>query len=124
VGARCNPAHIRQDGAGGALLRGFTPRVHFRYTFLICSPNPWHLTMLPRPGFVRAACHPCWRSPVRAALSLSAAAATAESRRSRTVTRSESASWRSTSQLHVRSGPSARCRGGGPGCRGGAMRPR
>lgn len=107
VAARCNPAHIRQVGAGGAFLRGFTPRVHFRYTFLICSPNPRHLTMLPRPGFVRAACHPCWRSPVRTALSLSPAAATAESRRSRTVTRSESASWRSQSQLHNRLGATA-----------------
>lgn len=40
VVARCYPARIRQVGAGGSLLRGFTPRVHFRYTFLVCSPDP------------------------------------------------------------------------------------
>ncbi len=107
VTAHCNPAHIRQVGAGGSLLRGFTPRVHCRYTFLVCLPDPWHLTMLPSPGFVRAARHPYWRSPVQVALSLSRAAATARARRSFTIARSESASWRSMSQLHKRLGATA-----------------
>jgi hypothetical protein len=36
--------------------------VHFRYTFPSCSPDPDHLTVLARPGFVEAACHPSLRS--------------------------------------------------------------
>lgn len=51
----CNPAHIRQIGAGTTLLRGFMPLVHFRYTFLVCLPDLQHLTVLLHPGVVRAA---------------------------------------------------------------------
>jgi len=36
--------------------------VHFRYTFPSCSPDPDHLTVLVRPGFVETACHPSLRS--------------------------------------------------------------
>ena len=32
--------------------------VHFRYTFPTCLPDPDHLTVLVRPGFVETACHP------------------------------------------------------------------
>jgi len=33
AGVHRNPAHIRQVGAGGSLLRGFHTLVHCRYTF-------------------------------------------------------------------------------------------
>jgi hypothetical protein len=36
--------------------------VHFRYAFPSCSPDPDHLTVLARPGFVETACHPFPRS--------------------------------------------------------------
>jgi hypothetical protein len=39
------------------------------YSFPSCSPDPHHLAVLARPGFVRAACHPPQRHPGRAALS-------------------------------------------------------
>ena len=39
--------------------------VHFRYTFPSCSPDPDHLTVLVRPGFVETACHPSLRSKVQ-----------------------------------------------------------
>ena len=58
AGARCNPAHIRQIRAGGLLLRGVQPLVHFRYAFPSRLPDPDHLAVLARPGFVRAAVHP------------------------------------------------------------------
>jgi hypothetical protein len=55
TGARRDPAQIRQVRAGGALLRGVHTLVHRRYTFPSHSPDPHHLTVLARPGFVRAA---------------------------------------------------------------------
>lgn len=36
---RCCPAHIRQVGAGGSILRGFHTLVHCRYTFPCCLPS-------------------------------------------------------------------------------------
>ena len=55
VGTHCNPAHIRQVGAGGSLFRGFMLLVHSRYTFLSCLPNLLYLTVLKHLGVVRAA---------------------------------------------------------------------
>lgn len=55
VGTHCNPAHIRQVGAGGSLFRGFMLLVHSRYTFLSCLPNLLYLTVLMHLGVVRAA---------------------------------------------------------------------
>lgn len=55
MGARCNPAHIRQVRAGGVVLRGVRPLVHFRYTFPSRLPDPFHLTVLEHSGVVRAA---------------------------------------------------------------------
>ncbi len=75
-GARCCPAQICQVRAGGSLLRGVHTLVHCRYTVLSRSPNPHDLTVLVRPGFVRAACHPPRRSPDQAALSFATLAAT------------------------------------------------
>ena len=58
AGARCNPAHIRQIRAGGFVLRGVQPLVHFRYAFPSRLPDPDHLAVLARPVVVRAAVHP------------------------------------------------------------------
>ena len=46
------------------------------------SPDPPHLTVLTRPGFVRAACHPLRHLPDQAALSFDRLAATRRRRRS------------------------------------------
>ena len=75
-GARRCPAQIRQVRAGGLLLRSVHTLVHCRYTVLSCLPNPSHLTVLERPGVVRAACHPPRRPPGQAALSFHRPAAT------------------------------------------------
>src|ERR1035437_7574850 len=37
-------------------------RSFLTYTFPSCSPDPDHLTVLARPGFVEAACQPSLRS--------------------------------------------------------------
>lgn len=39
VNVHRNPAHIRQVGAGGLILRGFLTLVHSRYTFPHCLPG-------------------------------------------------------------------------------------
>jgi hypothetical protein len=52
------------------------------------SPDPPHLTVLTRPGFVRAACHHPRHLPDQAALSFDRLAATRRRRRSLTSTRS------------------------------------
>ena len=62
---------------GAMFQRGFEPELlaprarlmeelsnagSLRYTFPSCSPDPDHLTVLARPGFVEAACQPSLRS--------------------------------------------------------------
>jgi hypothetical protein len=106
-GARRNPAQIRQVRAGGALLRGVHALVHCRYTFPSRSPDPHHLTVLARPGFVRAACHPPRRPPVQAALSFNRPAATGRQWCPFITTRSKSASWRSMSHDQMSLGAAA-----------------
>ena len=69
------------------------------------SPDPPHLTVLTRPGFVRAACHPLRHLPDQAALSFDRLAATRRRRRSLTSTRSASASRRTRPRQH-RAAPS------------------
>ena len=64
------------------------------------SPDPPHLTVLTRPGFVRAACHHPRHLPDQAALSFDRLAATRRRRRSLTSTRSTSASRRTLSCGH------------------------
>ena len=64
------------------------------------SPDPPHLTVLTRPGFVRAACHPLRHLPDQAALSFDRLAATRRRRRSLTSTRSASASRRTRPRGH------------------------
>jgi hypothetical protein len=100
-GARRSPAQIRQVRAGGLPLRGVHALVHCRYTFPSCLPDPHHLTVLARPGFVRAACHPPRRLPSQAALSFTRPAATSRQWCPFITTRFKSASWRSMSQLHT-----------------------
>ena len=96
-GAHRCPAQIRQVRAGGLPLRGVHTLVHCRYTFLPRSPDPHHLTVLARPGIVRAACHPPPRPWDQAALSFSTPAATGARRCPFTTARFKSASWRSMS---------------------------
>ena len=66
-GVHCIPAHIRQIGAGSTITE-VPPLVHSRYTFPLRSPDPDHLAVLARPGFVRAASHPPQHLPGQAAL--------------------------------------------------------
>jgi len=106
MGARRNPAQIRQVRAGGLLLRGVHALVHCRYTVPSRLPDPNHLTVLARPGVVRAACRPPRRPPDQAALSFNRPAATGRRWCPFITTRSKSASWRSTSPTQSRSGPS------------------
>ena len=96
AGARRNPA-IHQVPAGGSLLRGVHTLVHCRYTFPSRSPDPDHLTVLTRPGFVRAACRPPPRPRDQAALNFNRPAATSRWRCPFITARFESASWRSMS---------------------------
>jgi len=93
VSVHCSPAQIRQIRAGSTITE-VPPLVHSRYTFLPCSPNPDHLAVLARPGFVRAASHPPQRFLSQAALNFDPAAATAERQGSFTPARTHSASWR------------------------------
>ncbi len=79
-------------------LRGFVALVHRRYTFPSRLPNPRHLTVLTRPGVVRAACRHRPRSRGQAALSFSRLAATSRWRCPFITARLQSASWRSTSE--------------------------
>lgn len=76
VSVHCDPAHIHQIGAGSTITEG-QPLVHSRYTFLPRSPDPTHLVVLDRPGFVRAASHPPQRLLAQAALNFNPTAATA-----------------------------------------------
>lgn len=64
------PAQIRQVRAGGT-LGGFTHRF-LAYTSPSRSPDPHHLAVLIRPGFVGAACHPPRHLPAQAAPSFTA----------------------------------------------------
>ncbi len=93
VGVHCSPAQIRQIRAGSTITE-VPPLVHSRYTFLPCSPDPDHLAVLARPGFVRAASHPPQRFLSQAALNFDPAAATAERQGSLTPARTHSTSWR------------------------------
>ena len=70
------------------------PLVHSRYTFPPRSPDPTHLAVLDRPGFVRAASHPPQHLLAQAALNFNPAAATTRRWRSLTPIRTRSASWR------------------------------
>ena len=74
-GVHCIPAHIRQIGAGSTITE-VQPLVHSRYTFPPRSPDPTHLAVLGRPGFVRAASHPHQHLLAQAALNFNPAAAT------------------------------------------------
>ena len=76
VGVHCSPAQICQIRAGSTITE-VPPLVHSRYTFPPCSPDPDHLAVLARPGFVRAASHPPQRFLDQAALNFDPAAATA-----------------------------------------------
>lgn len=93
VGAHCVPAHIHQVGAGSTITE-VQPLVHSCYTFPPRLPDPTHLAVLGRPGFVRAAFHPHQHLLVQAALNFNPAAATTRRWRSLTPTRTHSASWR------------------------------
>jgi hypothetical protein len=53
-GGHSNPAQIRQVRAGGRLEER-SAAGSFTYAFPSCSPDPHHLTVLARPGLVRAA---------------------------------------------------------------------
>jgi hypothetical protein len=64
------PAQIRQVRAD-VTLGGF-PHRFLSYTSPSCSPDPHHLAVLTRPGFVGAACHPPRHLPDRAAPSFTA----------------------------------------------------
>jgi hypothetical protein len=55
------PAHIRQIRAGPS-FEG-RKRRFLAYSFSSRSPNPRHLAVLTRLGFVGAACHPSRRHP-------------------------------------------------------------
>jgi hypothetical protein len=92
-GVHCSPAQICQIRAGSTITE-VPPLVHSRYTFPPCSPDPDHLAVLARPGFVRAASHPSQRLLGQAALNFDPAAATAERQGSLTPIRTHSASWR------------------------------
>ena len=93
VGVHCIPAHIHQIGAGSTITE-VQPLVHSRYTFPPRSPDPTHLAVLDRPGFVRAASHPHQHLLAQAALNFNPAAATTRRWRSLTPIRTHSASWR------------------------------
>ena len=93
VGVHCRPAQIRQVGAGSTITE-VQPLVHSRYTFLPYSPDPDHLAVLARPGFVRAASHPPQRLLGQAALNFDPAAATAGRQGSLTSIRNHRTSWR------------------------------
>ena len=93
VGVHCSPAQICQIRAGSTITE-VPPLVHFRYTFPPCSPDPDHLAVLARPGFVRAASHPPQRFLDQAALNFDPAAATTGRQGSLTPIRTHSASWR------------------------------
>src|SRR5436190_19990091 len=71
---RTAPGHIRQVPAGVHL--GGVTRRFLTYSSPSRSPDPPHLTVLKRPGFVGAACHPPWHLPSRAAPSFNHPAAT------------------------------------------------
>ena len=93
VGVHCSPAQICQIRAGSTITE-VPPLVHSRYTFPPCSPNPDHLAVLARPGFVRAASHPPQRFLGQAALNFDPAAATTGRQGSLTPVRTHNASWR------------------------------
>ena len=93
VGVQCIPAQIRQVRAGSTITE-VHPLVHSRYTFPPRSPDPTHLAVLGRPGFVRAASHPHQHLLAQAALDFNPAAATTRRWGSLTPTRTHSASWR------------------------------
>ena len=93
LSARCTPAHIHQVGAGSTITE-VQPLVHSRYTFPSRSPDPNHMVVLARPGFVRAASHPHQRLLAQAALNFNPAAATTRRCRSLTSIRKHDTSWR------------------------------
>ena len=100
---RCNPAHIRQVGAGGSLLRGVLPLVpHVHLSVLLAGPRPSDGAGPSR--LCRGCLPPSPSSQGSGCLQLHQPAATGWRRRSPTSSRFTSASWRSMSQLHTTSG--------------------
>ena len=80
------PAQIRQVRAGAVFER--RKRRFLAYSFPSRSPDPHHLAVLTRPGFVRAARHPPRHLPGQAALSFAVLLRQDQRRRSLTSTRS------------------------------------
>ena len=81
---RAAGAHRDQPVSVRFELVGAKEALHHRflaYSSPSRSPNPRHLTVLTRPGFVRAASHPHRRPPDQAAPSFDQAATTAQRRR-------------------------------------------
>jgi hypothetical protein len=66
-GYASHPAQIRQVSSR-CVFKG-RKRRFLAYAFPPRSPDPHHLAVLIRPGFVRAACHPTRHLPGQAALS-------------------------------------------------------
>jgi hypothetical protein len=85
----------------GACLRGVTRRF-LAYAFPPRSPDPHHLAVLARPGFVRAASHPTRHHPGQAALSFVVLLRPEPRSRSFTATQSTSASRRAPHIKHER----------------------
>jgi hypothetical protein len=121
--AHRNPAHIRQVGAGGSLLRGFQVLVpHVHRPVLLAGPAPSGSAGASRR------CQGCFPPalPYRRldCPQLHRPAATGRWRCPCITARSHGASWRSMSQLQSWLGPSAQRLGTGRGSCGGLARPR
>jgi len=110
AGARCNPAPIRQVRAGGLLLRGVQPLVfHVHLSVSLAGPRPSDGAGLSRR--CQGCFYPPRRLPSQAALSFNRPTATSRWRCPFTTAGFKSASWRSRSATHNRSGrPGANAR--------------
>jgi hypothetical protein len=106
VGARRIPAHIRQVGAGGVPLRGVRALVpHVHLPVLLAGPGPSGST---GPSRRCRGCYPPSPAPPGSGCpQLHHAAATTRRTRSFTSSRSDGASWRSTSATQSRLGAGA-----------------
>ena len=100
AGTRRYPAHIRQIGAGGSLLRGFRTLVsHVHLPVLLAGPRSSGSADPSRR--CRGCSHPPRRSPDQAAPSFHQPAATSWQKRPLTSSRSCNASWRTKSKAHT-----------------------
>ena len=100
AGTRRYPAHIRQVGAGGSLLRGFRTLVpHVHLPVLLAGPRSSGSADPSRR--CRGCSHPPRRSPDQAAPSFHQPAATSRQKRPLTSSRSCNASWRTKSIAHT-----------------------